>query len=64
MIREICTIIRSLSIFVHVGSWRKVTSMELIRDTAIFEMHTGGYMLAEDNGYFTVGEVRDERTYN
>ena len=35
--------------------------MELIRDTAIFEMYTGGYILAEDSGYFTVGDVRDER---
>ena len=37
--------------------------MELIRDSAIFETYSGGYILAEDNGYFTVGEVRDERMY-
>ena len=37
--------------------------MEDIRHSAIFEMYTGGYILAGDNGYFTVGDVRDERTY-
>ena len=38
--------------------------MELIRDSAIFEMYTGGYILAEDSGYFTVGEARDDRMYS
>ena len=37
--------------------------MEQIRDSAIFEMYNGAYILAEDSGYFTVGEVRDERMY-
>jgi hypothetical protein len=37
--------------------------MEQIRDSAIFEMYNGGYVLSEDSGYFTVGEVRDERKY-
>ena len=37
--------------------------MEQIRDSAIFEMYNGAYILAEDSGYFTVGEVRDERMF-
>ena len=38
--------------------------MEHIRDSAVFETYAGGYVFAEDNGYFTVGEVRDERMYS
>lgn len=35
--------------------------MEDIRESAVFETYSGGYILAQDSGYFTVGEARDER---
>ena len=46
---------------IDAGTWKKVTGIEQIRDSAVFETYSGGYVLAEDSGYFTVGDVRDER---
>ena len=45
---------------VHTGNWKKVESIDQIRESAIFETYSGGYVLAEDSGYFTVGDARQE----
>lgn len=37
--------------------------MEEIRERAIFETASGGYVLAEDTGYFSVGDIREEGVY-
>jgi len=37
-----------------------VSSFEHIKDRAVFETCTGGYVFAEDSGYFSVGEPRKE----
>ncbi len=34
--------------------------MEELQESAILEAAFGGYMLADDTGYFSVGEVRDQ----
>ena len=42
------------------GRWREVHSFEAMQERALFETFTGGYLLAEDNGYFSVGEPRKD----
>jgi len=37
-----------------------VKCLEDIGDRALIETCTGGYILAHDNGYFTVGEPRED----
>lgn len=36
--------------------------LEDVTEKAIFETSGGGYLFAEDTGYFTVGDLRDEGT--
>ena len=44
----------------YAGKWQKVTCLEELRECGIFETSSGGYILADDTGYFSVGDVRDE----
>ena len=37
-----------------------MTCLEEMKDRAIFETSSGGYMLADDSGYFSVGDTRDD----
>ena len=41
------------------GKWLKVKSLEELKERAIFETAGGGYLMAEDSGYFTVGDTRE-----
>ncbi len=34
------------------------------KDKAVFEVHTGGYIIALDTGYFTVGGTKEEGRCN
>ncbi len=31
-----------------------------VKDKAVFEVHSGGYILALDTGYFTVGITKED----
>lgn len=42
------------------GTWRQVSALEQVKDNAIFEVCTGGYLLALDTGYFSVGEPKQD----
>ena len=42
------------------GTWRKVKCFEEICEKAILETVTGGYVFAEDTGYFSLGENRSD----
>ena len=42
------------------GHWRQVRCLEEVGEHAVFEAHTGGYVLAMDTGYFGVGENKTE----
>lgn len=37
-----------------------MTCLEELKERAIFEAGVGGYMLADDTGYFSVGDTREE----
>ena len=55
-----CPILSFSSSSLSAGKWHKVCNFEDIRDRAVFETFTEGYMFAEDSGYFTVGDPRKE----
>jgi len=42
------------------GKWLRVKVAEELKERAIFETAGGGYIMAEDSGYFSVGDVREE----
>ncbi len=42
------------------GSWQKATCLEDIKERAIFEASAGGYINADDTGYFSVGNPKEE----
>ena len=46
-----------------VGKWQRVTCLEELRESGIFETASGGYICADDTGYFSVGDVRGEGMY-
>ena len=37
-----------------------MTCLEEVTERGIFETASGGYLFAEDSGYFTVGDLRDQ----
>ncbi len=37
-----------------------MTCLEELRESGIFEIASGGYICAEDTGYFSVGDIRGE----
>ena len=59
-ISDVYYYVHCIHVHVHTGSWKKVESIDQIRESAIFETYSGGYVIAEDSGYFTVGDVRQE----
>lgn len=42
------------------GKFQKVTCLEEVQESGILEARCGGYVFADDTGYFSVGEVRGE----
>lgn len=48
------------TMFVMTGKWLRVKSLEEMKERAIFETACGGYIMAEDTGYFSVGDNREE----
>ena len=48
----------------YVGKWLKVSCLEELRERAIFETASGGYIFSDDTGYFSVGDVREEGKIN
>ena len=42
------------------GRWRETHTFEEMHERALFETFTGGYLLAEDSGYVSVGEPRKD----
>ena len=46
-----------------VGKWQKVSCLEELRECGILETASGGYICADDTGYFSVGDVRNEGMY-
>ena len=55
VINDVCT--RTLTL---TGKWRAVSGLEQVKDKGIFETFSGGYLLALDTGYFTVGEPKQD----
>lgn len=47
-------------VFIPSGKWRHVSELVEVKDKVLLEVHTGGYILALDTGYFTVGEPKDD----
>lgn len=43
-----------------VGKWEKVTCLEDLKERAILETASGGYVFADDTGYFSVGDTRQQ----
>ena len=41
------------TVFYYVGCWRKVRCVEELKNRAVFEMFTGGYLSAEVNPSFS-----------
>ncbi len=54
---DMCVILCS---FFLSGKWLRVKSFEELKERAIFETSKGGYIIAEDTGYFSVGDDREE----
>lgn len=43
-----------------IGKWLRVTCLDELKDRAILETADCGYILADDAGYFSVGDTRGE----
>lgn len=41
----------------------KASCLEELRERGIFETASGGYIFADDTGYFSVGDTREESKY-
>lgn len=42
------------------GKWKKVNCFEEVGERGIFETASGGYVFADDTGYFSVGDAREQ----